>query len=82
MNNTEEFYCFYKEKMVFKDAKPNMAHKALAALEASGHLLGVITQNIDGLHQAAGVKMFLNCTAVFIEITAPSATDFFHWIIF
>lgn len=59
VNNTEEFYCFYKEKMVFKDAKPNMAHKALAALEASGHLLGVITQNIDGLHQAAGSKNVL-----------------------
>lgn len=59
VNNTEEFYGFYKEKMVFKDAKPNMAHKALAALEASGHLLGVITQNIDGLHQAAGSKNVL-----------------------
>lgn len=59
VNNTEEFYGFYKEKMVFKDAKPNMAHTALAALEASGHLLGVITQNIDGLHQAAGSKNVL-----------------------
>ena len=48
----------YKENG-FKDAKPNMAHKALAALEASGHLLGVITQNIDGLHQAAGSKNVL-----------------------
>lgn len=59
VSNTEEFFSFYKEKMVFKDAKPNMAHKALAALEASGRLLGVITQNIDGLHQAAGSKNVL-----------------------
>lgn len=58
-NNTEEFYKFYKEKMIFKDAKPNMAHKALSILENSGRLLGVITQNIDGLHQAAGSKNVL-----------------------
>lgn len=59
VNNTEEFYRFYKEKMIFKDAKPNMAHKVLSALESSGRLLGVITQNIDGLHQAAGSKNVL-----------------------
>jgi len=57
INNTEKFYKFYKEKMVFKNAKPNMAHKSLAILEKSGRLLGVITQNIDGLHQAAGSKI-------------------------
>ena len=54
LNHTEEFYRFYREKMLFPDAKPNAAHKALAALEKMGKLTAVLTQNIDGLHQAAG----------------------------
>ncbi len=54
--NPEEFYRFYKDKMIFKDAKPNMAHKKLAELETSGKLKAVITQNIDGLHQMAGSR--------------------------
>lgn len=53
---TEEFYEFYKEKMLYPDAKPNAAHIALARLEAAGKLLSVVTQNIDGLHQAAGSR--------------------------
>lgn len=52
----EAFYEFYKEKMMALDAKPNPAHKKLAQLEAAGKLKAVITQNIDGLHQAAGSK--------------------------
>lgn len=52
--NTEEFYRFYKNKMLFLDAKPNTAHKKLAEWEAEGKLKAVVTQNIDGLHQAAG----------------------------
>ena len=52
--NTEEFYRFYRNKMLFPDVKPNAAHKALAKLEKMGKLKCVITQNIDGLHQAAG----------------------------
>lgn len=56
MKNTEEFYRFYYNKMLFPDAKPNKAHKALAKLEEMGKLKAVITQNIDGLHQAAGSK--------------------------
>ncbi|MBR4765512.1 MAG: NAD-dependent protein deacylase [Clostridia bacterium] len=56
INNTEEFYRFYRNKMLFNDKKPNAAHIALAKLEASGRLKAVITQNIDGLHQAAGSK--------------------------
>ncbi len=56
MQHTETFYCFYREKMVFPDAKPNRAHTALAEMERMGLLLGVITQNIDGLHQQAGSK--------------------------
>ena len=56
MRNTEEFYRFYRNKMLFPDAKPNAAHLALARLEEQGKLKGVVTQNIDGLHQAAGSK--------------------------
>lgn len=54
--NPEEFYRFYKNKMLFPDAVPNAAHLALAALEEQGKLQAVITQNIDGLHQAAGSR--------------------------
>ena len=57
--NTEEFYRFYKNKMLFLDAKPNMAHKKLAQWEKEGKLKAVVTQNIDGLHQAAGSKNVL-----------------------
>ena len=56
INNTDEFYRFYRNKMLFNDKKPNAAHIALAKLEAAGKLKAVITQNIDGLHQAAGSK--------------------------
>ena len=56
MRNTAEFYRFYKDKMLFPDAQPNAAHRKLAQWEAEGKLLGVVTQNIDGLHQAAGSK--------------------------
>ena len=56
VRNTKEFYEFYKTKMMFLDAKPNPAHLKLAELEKSGKLSAVITQNIDGLHQAAGSK--------------------------
>ena len=54
-----EFYRFYKTKMLYLDAKPNAAHLALAKLEEQGKLKAVITQNIDGLHQAAGSKNVL-----------------------
>ena len=56
---TEEFYRFYQDKMLALDAKPNAAHKKLAELEQAGKLTAVITQNIDGLHQAAGSKHVL-----------------------
>ncbi len=55
----KEFYRFYRNKMLFLDAKPNAAHLKLAELEAQGKLRAVITQNIDGLHQAAGSKVVL-----------------------
>lgn len=56
VHNTEEFYRFYKDRMIFPNAKPNAAHLKLAELEAAGKLSAVITQNIDGLHQAAGSR--------------------------
>lgn len=59
VNRTEEFYRFYKKKMLVLDAKPNMAHIRLAEWEKSGHVRAVITQNIDGLHQMAGSKEVL-----------------------
>ena len=54
--HTEEFYDFYKNKMIFLDAKPNKAHLKLAEMERAGKLSAIVTQNIDGLHQAAGSK--------------------------
>lgn len=59
MNKPEEFYRFYRDKMLCLDAKPNKAHLKLAELEEKGKLTAVITQNIDGLHQAAGSKNVL-----------------------
>ena len=56
MSNTEGFYEFYKEKMMFLDAKPNAAHLKLAELEAAGKLTAIVTQNIDGLHEMAGSR--------------------------
>ncbi len=56
MTHTQEFFSFYKSKMIFRDARPNPAHYALAELERKGRLKAVITQNIDGLHQLAGSK--------------------------
>ena len=56
LDHTEEFFNYYKENLIFKDAKPNPAHLKLAELEKAGKLKAVITQNIDGLHQAAGSK--------------------------
>ena len=58
-SNPEEFFRFYRTKMLAPDAKPNDAHKKLAEWEATGKLKAVITQNIDGLHQAAGSRRVL-----------------------
>ena len=56
MQNTSEFYRFYKDRMLFLDAKPNATHTFIAKMEETGRSLGVITQNIDGLHSLAGSK--------------------------
>lgn len=59
LRNKEEFFEFYKNNLLYPDAEPNDCHKALAELEEMGKLKAVITQNIDGLHQAAGSKNVL-----------------------
>lgn len=56
MRYSEEFFKFYKDKLIYPEAKPNAAHIALAKLEKMGKLKAIVTQNIDGLHQAAGSK--------------------------
>ena len=58
-SNPEEFFRFYRTKMLAPEAKPNAAHYKLAEWEAAGKLKAVVTQNIDGLHQAAGSKNVL-----------------------
>ena len=55
-SNPEEFFRFYRAKMLAPEARPNAAHRKLAEWEAAGKLTAVVTQNIDGLHQAAGSK--------------------------
>lgn len=56
MRYPEEFFQFYKDKLIYPNAKPNNAHIALAKLEQLGKLKAIVTQNIDGLHQMAGSK--------------------------
>lgn len=56
-SHTEEFYRFYRDRMIFPSAQPNAAHKKLFELEQAGKLRGVVTQNIDGLHRRAGNKL-------------------------
>ena len=56
VNHTETFFDYYKKNLIYTDARPNKAHRALARLEAQGKLKAIVTQNIDGLHQEAGNK--------------------------
>ena len=56
MAHPEEFFDFYRRRFVYLDAAPNAGHYALAELERRGHLAAIVTQNIDGLHQAAGSR--------------------------
>lgn len=76
VRRTEEFFEFYKDKMMVLDAKPNKAHYKLAQWEKEGKCRAVVTQNIDGLHQMAGSKMFWNFTEVSTEIIVPNAVNF------
>lgn len=59
VQNTQEFFRFYREKMLYPNARPNAAHLALARLEREGHVKAVVTQNIDGLHTQAGSRHVL-----------------------
>ncbi|KAI4453431.1 histone deacetylase sir2 family member [Holotrichia oblita] len=85
-SKTEEFYDFYRQRILYTDAKPNAAHIKLAELEQAGKLKAIVTQNIDGLHQAAGSKKVLelhgsvyrnNCMACgkFYSLEAVSESD-------
>ena len=57
VNHPEQFFEFYRDKLIYEDAEPNACHKALAELEKQGKVKAVVTQNIDGLHQKAGSKV-------------------------
>ncbi|HNV10857.1 MAG TPA: NAD-dependent protein deacylase [Propionibacteriaceae bacterium] len=59
VDSPADFYAFYRTSMLYPDAQPNAGHRALARLEEQGRLTAVITQNIDGLHQAAGSQVVL-----------------------
>lgn len=67
MDNTEEFYEFYREKMNCLKYEPNITHKRLVQLELKGKLKSIITQNIDGLHQKAGSKNVLELHRKYIK---------------
>ena len=57
VNHPEQFFEFYRDKLIYEDAEPNACHKALAELERQGKVKAIVTQNIDGLHQKAGSKV-------------------------
>jgi len=59
MRHTDKFFDFYRDKMIYKDARPNITHIKLAEMEKKGKLKAVVTQNIDGLHQMAGSRNVL-----------------------
>ncbi len=75
---TEEFYRFYRDKMLCLDAKPNDAHLGLAKLEQEGKLKAVITQNIDGLHQAAGSREVLELHGSVLRNYCTKCGQFFE----
>ncbi len=76
VKRSEEFFRFYRDKMLCLDAKPNTAHKALARLEQMGKLTAVVTQNIDGLHQAAGSKRQNGGTPLLVIFTVKRMTAY------
>ena len=78
----EEFYRFYRSKMLFLDAVPNAVHRKLAGLEQQGKVKAVITQNIDGLHQAAGSRTVLELHGSVLRNYCESCGAFYdvHYI--
>lgn len=77
IQKTEEFFHFYRDKMIIEDAEPNDAHIALANLEKMGKLKAVITQNIDGLHQKAGSKEVLELHGSVLRNNCMSCGKFY-----
>ena len=77
MRKPEEFYRFYRNKMLFPNAEPNRAHKALARLEKMGKLKAVVTQNIDGLHQKAGSREVLELHGSVLRIYCTRCGKFY-----
>lgn len=78
-SNPKEFYRFYREKILIEGIKPNAAHLKLAKLEAKGKLKAVITQNIDGLHQAAGSKNVLELHGSTLRNHCPRCGAFYDF---
>ena len=78
LSHTEEFYRFYRSKMLFPNAKPNQTHIRLAELEKEGKLKAVITQNIDGLHQAAGSQHVLELHGSVLRNYCESCHKFYQ----
>lgn len=77
MRRTEEFYRFYRDKMIYKDARPNKAHLALSELEKAGKCRAVITQNIDGLHQEAGNREVLELHGSVLRNNCMTCGEYF-----
>ncbi|MBD5552279.1 MAG: NAD-dependent protein deacylase [Lachnospiraceae bacterium] len=77
-SRTEEFFKFYRDKMLYLDAEPNAAHKKLAQWEAEGKLKAVITQNIDGLHQKAGSVNVLELHGSVLRNYCEHCGKFYH----
>ena len=76
INNPEEFYEFYKDKMLYPDALPNSAHKFIAKLQETKNV-AVVTQNIDGLHQLAGSKIVYELHGSVLRNYCPRCNKFF-----
>lgn len=77
INNTDMFYKFYRDKMIYEDAKPNTTHVKLADLESKGKLKAIVTQNIDGLHQEAGSKNVLELHGSVLRNYCMKCHDFY-----
>lgn len=78
MQNSKEFYRFYRNKMIYKDARPSATHLALAQLERKGKLKAVITQNIDGLHQMAGSENVIELHGTVLKNHCMSCGRFYE----
>lgn len=78
MHNPGEFYRFYRNKMIYREAKPSTTHLALAQLERKGKLKAVITQNIDGLHQMAGSNNVIELHGTVLKNHCMSCEQFYE----